>query len=610
MKCKTSSSSGFSVLKFLLFAVLALVLLVVVFLTFLLSPTAKWIANSQLPKILGTEASIQDLKINLWSGDVEVKGVRVADPDNADGVKDLFLLESLVIDVDPSSVFGDVIKINEIAVTGPSVSIDRDKDGKFSFEKLAVMQPTEETEPEPEPAPESGGGKAIQIDSISVTSLSAYFSDEGSPNAKNVYDLTGFNFLGEGITVNPGSSVASVAEGVSFALLKLSDAKLVYSTNELPQPETTEPVTDETIETALSEDAEEIEEQPTDGDTTDPIYIGDFLIENFQLEYSSRPANDEDLDVKVDGFQVRGKNIAFDPSGVRQPREDEVMTGEISFRIEQEAEGVTAAEFDSVVKSTVIGSGIPVTAGRFQLTGFELQTVGSLVPAGTQTAIGGPAFDLTGRWFVSSDELDGKITLVSSNNVTTSVTLSGTPDNPRINGGEMLLNVIGRPGQFLGNLAGDAMKGSMEVVSGAADAAGTLARGAGDTVMNLGRGIFDTGKALARGDLKGAGKGLEKATVGTVTTAGSALGDSAEAATEGAVSAVSSGTGANRQANWREASTKRHEEFQAAAKQWLEEGTFPPVSEPKPEETLDEPVNAQRGDSDAERAREAVEADS
>jgi|GEM_PF-5387609 len=615
MKKPTFSCQGFSILKFLLLTVLFLVVGVLVFVTFLLSPTAKWGANKYLPPLLGTATSFEEISIDIWSGDVKLKGVRVADPEGIEGAPDLFTLESLVIDVDPRSVFKDTVHIREVTIIGPSVSISRDKDGKFSFEKLKVMQ---EQEPEAEETPDesdSSAGKAIKIDTISIQNLSASFSDEGDATVKTVYKVTDFNFLSEGITLNPKQLAADLPAGVNFALIKLSDAQLEYQTTDLVKSQPADPApTPETTTTEKStadtgEAQQPVEPKESGLEKEEPLYIADFKIENVRIHYVDTPVEAEPLDVVISDFHVSALDLAFDPDGLLATEKDKILTAEMGFQVEQKAEGVNNAELSAYIKSTVIGNGIPVTAGQLQLSGMELATVGSLFPAGTQTAIGGPGFDLTARWFLAPDTLDGKIVVKSSKDVTTNVTIGGTPDKPIFSGSEMLLNVMSRPGSFINTITGDALMGGVEIVSGAADAVGELAKGAGNTVLGFGKGLFNAGKGLVTGDLKGAGKGLEEATVGTVKNAGSTVGKTTTAASDGVKGAVASGSGQTRQNAWREKSDERHKTFEAAAKQWLEDGTFPPT-----EPTIDEnnaapdygPVENEQGDKDADRAKDAV----
>ena len=598
--------NGFSVLKFLLFAVAILVVALLAFLTFFLSPTAKWAANSQLPEILGTEASVETIKINLWSGDLELGGVRVADPTDAPDAPDLFSLERLVIDFVPTSVFSDTIHVREIRVAQPAVHASRSADGTFSFEQLKVFEttPAGEADPAPEPAAE-GPGKAIRIDSISVEGLAGSFSEETADGTKNSFRLEDFKFLAEGISANPGKAVASLPPGVDLALVRLSDARFAYETTggapaeAESQAEEPDAGTEPTDEPAGSEPAE-----------TDPVRIGMFEIADFSFHYADKPSDGEPLDVRVGKFFVRVRDMAFDPSNVLGRAERKPLEAELGFQIAQPEEGVSPAEFSGVAKSGVIGAGIPVTAGQVQLTGFELATIQPLVPTGVQSAIGGPGFDLTARWFVSPDKLDGKAVIVSSKGVRTNLSIGGTPQEPKISGSEMLLNVVGRPGQFLGTIAGDALQGGVEVVSGAADAAGKLAKGAGDTVMGFGKGLLNTGKGLLGGDLKAAGKGLEEATVGTVKTASSAVADSTGAAASGVRGAVDAGSGKSRGDLWRETSRERHETFEEAAKQWLENDNFPPKpgsDDPRSEEEPKNPeISEERGDDDAGRAAEAA----
>lgn len=608
MKTSFSKHGGFSILKFLLGLVLFLVVAVLLFVTFLLSPTAKWAANSQLPGILGTDASVEDVSIDLWNGTIAVSGVRVANPTKDPGQPDLFLLDSLNIDLVPASFFGDTIHVREVRIVGPAAHVRRLADGSFSFEKLKILQDSSAGEtPPPSPEEAGGPGKAIQIDLVSLEGLAGSFLDEGTPGQTVSYSIEDFNFLAEGITANPGSAVASLPPGVDLALVRLSDARFDYHVAGSPEKKEEAPQGAESPQAgSQAAPAPEPEKEPAEAE---PVYLGTFEIGNFAFRYRDEPTDGEPVDIQVEKFRIRAEDIAFDPAGLLKEAKDKILTAELGFEIPQKEEGVGPAAFAGVAKSGVIGDGIPVTAGQVQLTGFELATLGPLVPQGTQSAIGGPGFDLTARWFVSPDKLDGKAVIVSSKGTTTSVTVGGTPDNPKISGSELLLNLVGRPGQFLQTVAGDAIQGSVEIVSGAADAAGKLAKGAGDTVLGFGKGLLRTGGGLLTGNLKEAGKGLEEATVGTVKQAGSAVAESTDAAASGVKGAVDAGTGGKRQASWRTDSAKRHEAFEAAAREWLEKGNFPPESlgdEKAGGSAAEPPVSNQRGDDDARKAAEAA----
>ena len=626
---KTSSSSqGFSILKFLLGLVAIFIVGILVFLTFFLSPTAKWAANSQLPGILGTDASVENIKINLWKGDIEVTGVQVADPSGDPEKPKLFSLGRLFIDIDTGSLFKDTIVIREVTVESPEVHTSRDKNGKFSFEDLKVMQPSDEEKPPEEPS-EGGFGKAIQVDKITVSQLAGSFSDASDPKALNQYSIKDFNFHSGEITVNPEQTVADLPAGVNFALIQLSDAIIEYQTNkdiadpdqpvakdtsskkskkEKKKKEKTAPATADATPTVatktMAAPTPKTAKTKTPDSETEPIYIGEFSLKNFKIHYLDTPKDKKKkpLDVTLLDFYVTADDIGFDPDGLLKKVQDEVVSAKLGFEIEQKQDKIGNAIFSGVAKSTIIGDGLPVTAGAIQLTGFELSTVKSVVPTGVQSAIGGPAFDLYTKWFASPDKLTGEIKITSSSNVVTKIEIGGTPTQPRINGGKALLNVIGRPGQLIGNLAGNTFKGGMDIVSGATGAAGDLAKGAGDTVLGFGKGLLNTGKGLMKGNLKEAGQGLQEATVGTVKTASGAVGKSATTAVSGVGNAYDSTTGGARTNDWRLSNSKRHAEFQKGAEEWLQNGKFPPDSKApaikSDTETFNTPADTGEGSSD------------
>lgn len=601
------SQSGFSILKFLLGTVLFLIVAVLVFLTFFLSPTAKWFANSQLSEILGTEASVEDISIKLWSGDLEVKNVHIADPAGGEDSPPLFSLGRLFIDINAKSVFSDVVVIEEITIEAPEVHASRDGSGKFSFEDLKVMQPSEEPEQPEESSEGAGLSKGIQINKITLTKLAGSFDDQADPQATNSYTIKDLAFHSKTITLNLGNVIKELPTGIRFEELALSDAEFDYTTNRIiPDPDATqsapaeqgssetttqtsseEPNSTEVADSTAASEPAEPKSQPTPedvpADPVDPIFISKLTVDNFRIHYLDQPANSKkkELDLNLRDIFLNASDIAYDPLGLLKQTQDTVLNAKMGFKIDQKSENESPAVFTAVAKSTIIGDDLPITAGSVQLTGFELATVKSLVPTGTQSAIGGPGLDLFAKWFMSPDELAGNIKITSSANVVTKVTISGTPDSPKISGGEMLMNVIGRPGQLLGNLAGNAFKGSLDIVSGAGDAAGSLVKGAGNTVAGFGKGLLKTGKGLVTGNLKEAGKGISEATVGTVKNATDTVNKTAQSAAGGVSNAYDSTTGSSKQTDWRKSNSARHAEFEKGAQEWLENSTFPPTTTKK-----------------------------
>ncbi|MGE9290012.1 MAG: AsmA family protein [Puniceicoccales bacterium] len=598
---KTSfSPQGFSILKFLLGLVALFIVVVFLFLTFGLSPTAKWAANSQLPELLGTKTTIEEVRIDLWTGDVEIVGARVSNPLPDAKEPYLFSLDRLYIDIDVTSLLEDTIVIREITIESPEVHTARDKNGKFSFEDLKIMQSSPEEPAPQEESDDSGFPKGIRVDKITVTQLAGSFSDASDPTAQTEYTLQDFNFHSEDITVNPEHAVNSLPAGIQFALIELSDALIEYKTNkDIPNPN--QPVADSSSSKSKEKKSKSKKDktQPTqtvaEASTADdssakpassqsePLYVGKFDLKNFQIRFIDTPKSTKKkkatpLDITFLDFFINAEDIEFDPDGILKKSPDEVLTARLGFKIQQQAEGVANAIFSGVAKSTVIGSGLPVTAGAVQLTGFELATIKPVLPSGVQTAIGGPAFDLYTKWFASPDKLTGEIKITSSSNVVTKIQIGGTPTHPKIHGGAALMNVVGRPGQLFGNLAGNTFKGGMDIVSGATGAAGDLAKGAGDTVLGFGKGLLNTGKGLVTGNLKEAGKGIEEATVGTVKNASNAVGKSATTAVSGVGNAYDSTTGGTSTTKWRQSNSKRHQEFEKGAEEWINNGKFPPES--------------------------------
>lgn len=87
------------------------------------------------PKIAGVPVSIGDVSISVFSGYVELKDVKVGNPEGF-GAEHMVTLKHAVFDIDLGSLFSDKIRIEEITVTG----LDLYYEQKLTTNNVATLQ--------------------------------------------------------------------------------------------------------------------------------------------------------------------------------------------------------------------------------------------------------------------------------------------------------------------------------------------------------------------------------------------------------------------------------------------------------------------------------------
>jgi len=258
------------------------------------------------------------------------------------------------------------------------------------------------------------------------------------------------------------------------------------------------------------------------------------------------------------------------------PAEDAPADGNVKLTFGLAPGQTDAAPFTMEARLAPIDTGIPTMVGVMDLDGFQLEGVKELLPQGTMSAIGGEVIDVSAKWLLSPDSINLKAAVTTERDITNRLTITGTPDNPQIGGAEILLGILARPGALVGRLAGDALGATAGIATGAVDTAKDLASGAGKAVANLGGGLFDTGKSLLSGDLKKAGEGMKKATVGTVAAAGEGV--ATAAGTAGGAVAESGGrlvSGEDLVTPFVNDRVQRHKKAVEEAAEWLSAQQMP-----------------------------------
>lgn len=221
-----------------------------------------------------------------------------------------------------------------------------------------------------------------------------------------------------------------------------------------------------------------------------------------------------------------------------------------------------------------LGPGIPAVIAGLVISGIELGSVGSMVPPGVATTIGGDVVDLSAKIRLAHDLLDLNAVLETSG-AKFPLAVGGTPDKPKVDAGGALLGAFGRLGNVVGNTAGNVASAGMAVGEGAVNVASSVGKGAVNIAGGFGKGLFKTVKGVATLDAKAAGGGLVdsvsavgKGAADTVmdvgSTAAGTVGDTAKA-----------GMGGSRNDKWSGNKRERHDTLWNETQAWVNAASYP-----------------------------------
>lgn len=124
------------------FAVSGLIAVVVVLLLVFISPIAHKTINSQLDRLLAVEATLGGIQISPLKGRLQINDLIVRQPVKNEDAYFLQLGKANIV-VKMSSLFRDVIEIEDISLSDISASIVRSKEGEINTAKLVLADKNE-----------------------------------------------------------------------------------------------------------------------------------------------------------------------------------------------------------------------------------------------------------------------------------------------------------------------------------------------------------------------------------------------------------------------------------------------------------------------------------
>lgn len=207
---------------------LVLLLIVLAVATLSINAIAHNQINGAMKDFLTEGGSLEAVDIGLMAGRVEFSGVTI-NPPKGHGTDPLFSLGNLVLNVVPTSLFGDVIVVEEVTLKGLSLNLVRNKQGGLGLAKLVkVEEPAVETKTTDKQPGAAGKADAslqeralpvVHIHKIRLEAGSLNYQDSALTEKPMVFPLNDIQMAVDQLRLFDGNAAADPAAiSVSFQL--------------------------------------------------------------------------------------------------------------------------------------------------------------------------------------------------------------------------------------------------------------------------------------------------------------------------------------------------------------------------------------------------------
>ena len=293
------------------------------------------------------------------------------------------------------------------------------------------------------------------------------------------------------------------------------------------------------------------------------------------VTYRDEVFAEEPLIAFLDNIQleVTGLRLFSDQQGV-----DPASTS-LSFELAQPGE-LPTAYFGALTDVGPVGYGVPMVNSQVLLVGLKLDTLGTLVPPTTRTALGATGLDVGMAMAMDEDSINLNASVLTDHNIRyEGITVQGPLEKPVVSIGPIMVGVLGRVTDGLFDIGKSGLVSGVHIAGGGVDAAKELATGAVDVVANLGISLFNTTAGLLTLDKDKVQAGVSGTTKGTVDITKGSVEGSGKAAGGSLKSSASELKGQERINAWDQEIPSRYQTYMQFARKTLAEMPYPPVTE-------------------------------
>lgn len=214
--------------------VVVLILAVVLYFSLFLNQTIKAGVETLGPKLTQTSISLAEVNISPFSGQGEIKGLVVGNPEGYK-TESAIKLGLVRVEIDTGSLLSDRIIIKEVLIDGPEITYEMSLKGSNIAKILANIQSVADSagggKSGASDSKDTGGGKKLQINDLRITNGKIKLSAKILQGKAITLPLPDIHLKDIG-KEKEGSSVGEVVEKV-FAAVTKSTTKAVTGSGEL-----------------------------------------------------------------------------------------------------------------------------------------------------------------------------------------------------------------------------------------------------------------------------------------------------------------------------------------------------------------------------------------
>jgi hypothetical protein len=286
--------------------------------------------------------------------------------------------------------------------------------------------------------------------------------------------------------------------------------------------------------------------------------------------FAAEPLVAELNNIRMETTQLRlfAKDDGVDPA-----------SASVSFEIEQPRDLPTAI-YGALATVGPVGRGIPMVNAQTRLVGLKLDTLGSLVPPATRTALGASGLDAGASLAMDANSINLIATVLTDRHILyEGLTVKGSLESPVVEVGPVLTGIYSRVADGFINIGKTGLISGVNIAEGGVDAAKELGSGTVKVGKNLVKGLFGTIAGLITLDKKKVEKGVSGTTKGTVDLTIESVDGTGKAAGGGLKSSASELKGDNRVRAWEKGIPTRYRKYMQMARDALSKMPYPPFTQ-------------------------------
>ena len=312
---------------------------------------------------------------------------------------------------------------------------------------------------------------------------------------------------------------------------------------------------------------------PDHGKPLPAIQVDRFLVDEGSLNYRDLALAKEplvfplnDIRLQIDRLRLLTDDGTSDPASLS-----------LSAILKQPAK-LPPAQLGVVARMSPLGDGVPAVNAQARMVGLKLDTLGSLLPPATRTALGASGLDSGIALALNDDRISLSAQALTDRNIRyDTIQVKGPLNAPQIQIAPVMSGVFRVTGGVL-NIGKSSLATGVSLFEGSVETAKAAGSGALKVTKQFVKGLFDTGAGVATLDKQKIGEGLAGSTSGTIDMSMDSVKEAGSAAGGGLGQSVSDLTGSAALQAWEKSIPDRYQAYMEQARAALEKMPYPPVT--------------------------------